>query len=273
MNEVRNFLKQPETACISLKKNKKNKNLYNFSVDNFVMDRYMGSYSSYDEYEVVNTSYDTIMGHSYGLEDYKKYIFDQLTDKPNSDSTKEFDVLFYNTRESLKNNRDSNEKLESSIKFGDLIYSLDTLLNNDMYVIKEVTTDATTVPTRTYILENNKDILKYDISFVSNAYYWNKSSLHNYNSIVLKMYVNEVNMCNVQLKAGEEIDIEYIMPNFKFKDLVSFVNKSLDILHVRKLKIETKKAEFKKDIREFYSDNSMEILVNRIQEFAGESDV
>lgn len=198
--------------------------------------------------EIINTK--IILNVNSDIESIIQDILKLEYGKMSKESINSIKSSLYKTRDDLKKNKQINEKYEHLSKLAKVILELKNLLNENMYVEK----------TKDYyhILMHNDDVIKYRIIESMRP----SGKIYN---ISMEIIINEVKICYFRLQVGCDIDISFITPSFTFNDLISLINNSLDILKIRQKKIEIKKEEFANEIKNFYNENKMDDLINRIK--------
>lgn len=174
-------------------------------------------------------------------------MFKECKDKPNKESEQSIKLLLHEYKEKLINNREYNKEFVHIIKFGDLIIQLKELLDENMYIPKK---------NSIYSMLHNDDLIQFQIAI--NKEYGTR--------IRFNIEINKTDICKLLFIKGKDIDISYLAPNFTFDSLISLVNNSIDILNIRNQKIEVKRNEFRNEIKNFYNEEKMDNLINRIKE-------
>lgn len=222
------YLEQAEDKSKKYRPNNNRSEYYRFGyhVNNFTL----------KEKLTVDTDIDTYFENE--IKDFK--------DKPDKESSNNIKLYLHQQKEKLIKNKESNKKYDYLIKFGDLIIELQNLLVKNIYVNKNE---------NNYIMMHNEDIINFKIGITSQHYRY----------ISLSIKIDEEKICDLFLLPGKEADIQYLAPSFTFDSLISLINNSIDILNIRNQKIDVKRNEFKNDIKNFYNEEKMEDLINRIK--------
>jgi len=179
------------------------------------------------------------------IDNYFENEIKDFKDKPNRECGDKIKLYLHEQKENLIKNAESNKKYDYLIKFGDLIVELKNLLDKNIYVNKNE---------NNYTMVHNDDLIKFEIHL---------NGQWGYISLIIN--IDEEKICNLNLQAGKDANIQYLAPNFTFDSLISLINNSIDILKIRNQKIEVKRNEFKNEIKNFYNEEKMEDLINRIK--------